>query len=128
MRDDVLAGGYYLVDYRGYAGYEPGDNVVHVFAMGSLADGAVEASKKLLERGIYANVIHVSSPELLFGILGHQDGYTHLREGLGVDGADGDRNIAQNLFTLLDGYRHCVLAKFALIGSRILRKGRGEES
>lgn len=85
-REDVLAGGYYLVDYRGYQGYEPGDNVVHVFAMGSLADGAVEASRKLLERGVYANVIHVSSPELLFGILGHESGYRHLREGLGVDG------------------------------------------
>ncbi|MEM9801470.1 MAG: pyruvate dehydrogenase [Planctomycetota bacterium] len=86
VREDVLAGGYYLVDYRGYAGYEPGDNVVHVFTMGSLTDGAVEASKKLLERGIYANVIHVSSPELLFGILGHENDYAHLKEGLGVDG------------------------------------------
>lgn len=86
VRDDVLAGGYYLVDYRGYAGYEPGDNVVHVFAMGSLADGAIAASQELLKRGIFANVIHVSSPELLFGILGHKDGYGHLRNGLGVDG------------------------------------------
>lgn len=86
VREDVLAGAYHLVDYRGYAGYEPGDNVVHVFAMGSLTDGAVEASRRLLERGVFANVIHVSSPELLLGILGHEDGYTHLRDGLGVNG------------------------------------------
>ena len=86
VRDDVLAGGYYLADYRGYAGYEPGDNVVHIFAMGSLADGAIEASAELLKRGIFANVIHVSSPELLFGILGHQTGYSHLKDGLSVDG------------------------------------------
>jgi pyruvate dehydrogenase E1 component len=86
VREDVLAGGYYLVDYRGYAGYEPGDNVVHIFAMGSLADGAVKASAELLKRGVFANVIHVSSPELLFGILGHQSGYSHLRNGLSVDG------------------------------------------
>jgi len=86
VRADVMEGGYYLVDYRGYAGYEPGDNVVHIFAMGSLADGAVAASKALLERGIYANVIHVSSPELLFGILGHESDYRHLKEGLSIDG------------------------------------------
>ena len=86
VRQDVLDGGYYLVDYRGYQGYEPGDNVVNVFTMGSLSDGAVEASRKLLERGIYANVIHVSSPELLFGILGHESGYSHLEDGLGVNG------------------------------------------
>lgn len=85
-RDGVLAGGYYLIDYRGYAGYEPGDNVVHIFTMGSLSDGAVEASRALLARGVYANVIHVSSPELLFGILGHETEYAHLRKGLGVNG------------------------------------------
>jgi pyruvate dehydrogenase E1 component len=86
VRAECLAGAYYLVDWRGYAGYEPGDNVVHVFAMGSVATEAVEASKKLLEKGIFANVIVISSPELLLGILGHQDGYRHLKEGLGVDG------------------------------------------
>src|SRR5690606_29949455 len=33
IREEVLAGGYYLIDYRGYKNYEPGDNVVHIFAM-----------------------------------------------------------------------------------------------
>lgn len=86
VRRDVLAGAYYLVDWRGYAGYEPGDNVVHVFAMGSVTTEALEAAQVLLARGIYANVIVVTSPELLLGILGDQDGYRHLRETLGVSG------------------------------------------
>jgi pyruvate dehydrogenase E1 component len=86
LRRDVLAGAYYLVDWRGYAGYEPGDNVVHVFAMGSLVTEALEASRRLYERGVFANVIVVTSPELLCGILGHNDGYRHLVESLGVDG------------------------------------------
>jgi pyruvate dehydrogenase E1 component len=81
-----LAGAYYLVDWRGYAGYEPGDNVVNLFSMGSVTTEALEASKQLLERGIFANVICVSSPELLLGILGHQDDYRHLRETLGISG------------------------------------------
>ena len=55
-------------------------------------------------------------------------GQTEIIKRLGIDGADGDRNVAQNLFALLDGYCHCVLAKFALICSRILRKGRRKES
>ena len=86
VRADCLEGGWYIADYRGYAGYEPGDNVVHVFAMGSLVVEALEASDRLLERGIFANVIVVSSPELLFGILGEQSDYSHLREGLNVTG------------------------------------------
>jgi pyruvate dehydrogenase E1 component len=86
LRRDCLAGAYYLVDWRGYAGYEPGDNVVHVFAMGALATEALEASKVLLELGIFANVIAVSSPELLLGLLGEFDEYKQLRERLGISG------------------------------------------
>jgi pyruvate dehydrogenase E1 component len=86
VRADCLAGAWFLVDWRGYAGYEPGDNVVHVFSMGSLTTEAIEASAELLRRGIYANVIVVSSPELVCGLLGERDGYRHLTERLGVSG------------------------------------------
>jgi len=86
LRKACLRGAYYLVDWRGYAGYEPGDNVVHVFSMGSITTEALEASDKLLERGIFANVIVVTSPELLLGILADQNDYRHLREGLAVTG------------------------------------------
>lgn len=86
VREGCLAGAWSLVDYRGYAGYEPGDNVVQLFVMGPLVPEALEASDSLLELGIFANVHVVSSPELLLGILGEQDGYQLLRDGLGVDG------------------------------------------
>jgi pyruvate dehydrogenase E1 component len=86
VRRDCLQGAWYLVDWRGYAGYEPGDNVVHVFSMGSVTTEAIAASRELLERGIFANVIVISSPELLLGILGEKDEHRHLREGLAVTG------------------------------------------
>jgi pyruvate dehydrogenase E1 component len=86
VRLDCLRGAWYLVDWRGYAGYEPGDNVVHVFSMGSVTTEAIAASRELLARGIFANVIVISSPELLLGILGEKDEYRHLREGLCVTG------------------------------------------
>lgn len=86
VRIDVLRGAYHLVDWRGYAGYEPGDNVVNVFSMGSVTTEALDAAKELLARGIFANVLVITSPELLLGILGHQDDYRHLRETLGING------------------------------------------
>ncbi len=100
LREDVLAGAYYLIDYRGYRGYEPGENVVHVFAMGALVREAAAASEQLLERGIYANVIAVTSPELLLGILARRDDYHTLRQRLGVDGSlhlrpVGDRGVEE---------------------------------
>ena len=86
VRQDVLAGAYYLVDYRGYKNYEPGDNVVNIFALGALATEAIKASKELLAKGIYANVIVVTSSDLLAGNLAHENGYYHLTHSLGING------------------------------------------
>ncbi|MCH2534464.1 MAG: pyruvate dehydrogenase [Bdellovibrionales bacterium] len=85
VHEDVLSGGYYLIDYRGYTGYEPGDNVVHIFAMGALGHEAIKASQALLEKGIYANVIIVTSPDLLIGNLGYENNYSHLLQNLGIN-------------------------------------------
>jgi pyruvate dehydrogenase E1 component len=85
LRADVLAGAYYLIDYRGYRGYEPGDNVVHIFAMGAMGTEAIKASEELLKRGIYANVIIVTSPDLLVGNLAAENGYQHLRQDLQIN-------------------------------------------
>lgn len=86
VRGDVLAGGYWLVNYEGYEGYAPGDNVVHIFTMGALAPEAVAASDKLLEQGIFANVALVTSPDLLAGTLARDTDYVHLRQTMGVNG------------------------------------------
>ena len=87
IKQHALRGGYALVDWRGYRGYAPGENVVNLFAMGALIPEAVQASELLLQRGIYANVFVVTSPDLLCGELGRKDGFAHLTEGLGVDGS-----------------------------------------
>lgn len=50
IREDVLAGAYYLIDYRGYASYDPGDNVVNIFSLGSPTTEAIRASNELLKR------------------------------------------------------------------------------
>lgn len=86
IRSDVLQGAYYLIDYRGYQGYEPGDNVVNIFSMGSPTTEAIKASESLLARGIYANVIVVTSPDLVLGGLAHSDGYSVLKDKLDIHG------------------------------------------
>lgn len=86
LREDVLCGGYLLIDYRGYAGYEPGENVVRILVMGALVLEAVAASDALLDRGIFADVVVVTSADLLLGRLGKGDGHVHLREKLGLAG------------------------------------------
>lgn len=85
IREEVLQGAYYLIDYRGYAGYEPGDNVVNIFSMGSPTTEAIKASEALLSYGVYANVIVVTSPDLLAGIPAHENDYAYLKHGLGIN-------------------------------------------
>ncbi len=85
VREDVLQGAYHLIDYRGYAGYEPGDNVVNIFSMGSPTTEAINASEQLLHKGVYANVIVVTSPDLLCGIQAHENDYEYLRHNLKLD-------------------------------------------
>ncbi len=86
IRKDTLNGGYALIDFRGYPEYVPGDNAVHLFAMGALVPEAVLASQRLWdEKGICANVFVVTSPDLLLGGYAYQDGYVHLKQGLGID-------------------------------------------
>ncbi len=86
LRDDALAGGYRLIDWRGYRGYQPGENVVELFVMGALVPEATAAAEQLLDRGVYANVTVVTSPDLLCGELAKKDGYRHLVQTLGVNG------------------------------------------
>ncbi len=103
LRSNVLQGAYSLIDYSGYAGYEPGDNVINVFAMGALGTEAIKASETLLSKGIYANVIMVTSPDLLVGIQGDQSGYQHLQESLGIKGdlyLSGQEGMSKEVFTL----------------------------
>jgi pyruvate dehydrogenase E1 component len=86
LREHTLAGGYRLIDWRGYRGYQPGENVVELFVMGALVPEAVQAAELLLDRGVYANVTVVTSPDLLCGELAKKTGYRHLVQTLGVDG------------------------------------------
>ena len=66
LRRQVLGGAYRLVDRRGEPDYQPGVNVVHIFASGAIVPEAVEASKKLLDEGVAANVINVTGAGPLF--------------------------------------------------------------
>ena len=61
----VLAGGYWLRDYRLQADYRQ-QPCIHLFASGVMVAEALAASAVALEDGIYANVINVTSTDRLW--------------------------------------------------------------
>lgn len=64
-RRQVLAGGYWLRDYRQQSDYAQRLRV-HIFASGVMLEEALEASDLAAEDGIYANVINITSADRLF--------------------------------------------------------------
>ncbi len=86
IQNDVLQGAYSLIDYHGYAGFEPGDNVVQIISMGSPTTEAIKASEALLAQGIYANVVVVTSPDLFCGLLADQNDFSYLKNNFGLSG------------------------------------------
>jgi pyruvate dehydrogenase E1 component len=66
LRRQVIRGAYRLVDRRNEAGYQPGKNVVHLFASGALVPEAVAASRQLQEQGVFANVFNVTGAGPLY--------------------------------------------------------------
>lgn len=108
IRTDILNGAYKWIDYSGYKDYKPGENVVNIFAMGSLGVEAAQASNNLLKKGIYANVIIVTSPDLLLGSLAHQNNYSYLNSILKLDKQagivsvhDGEAGMLDNIGSVL---------------------------
>jgi pyruvate dehydrogenase E1 component len=64
-RRQVLSGGYWVRDYRGERDYA-NKTRVHIFATGVMLPEALHASDAVREDEVYANVINVTSPDLLF--------------------------------------------------------------
>ena len=66
LRSQVLRGGYRLIDCQIQDGYQPGENVVHIFVTGAMVPEAITAAQQLQQHGIFANVFNVTSADRLF--------------------------------------------------------------
>ena len=119
FRDDVLKGGYRLVDYRDYPGYDPERNVIDLVVVGAMVPEALAASDALLRVGIFADVTVVTSPKLLVGSLGEEDDYAHLRKLLR------DRSDRKHvpIVTIADAPKEYLTAIGGILGTEVRTLG-----
>ena len=105
-RRQVVAGGYPLLRRDGA--------VVTIAAMGAMVSEALMAADRLEQVGVVADVVCVTSPDLLFRALrsrqGHQDGSSWILEQLFP------ARRATPLVTLLDGHPHTLAFLAAVHG------------
>ncbi len=66
LRRQVLAGAYRLRDCRDDPAYDPGGNVVHLFACGAMIPEALAAQSELRDEGLLVNVFNVTGPGPLY--------------------------------------------------------------
>jgi pyruvate dehydrogenase E1 component len=99
-REHVLAGGYRLVDARGWDGHDAEDNAVNVFAAGVMVPEAVAASRALREFDIFASVFAVTSPDRLYR--GARGPRGHLETLVGAD----EESVP--VVSVLDGHSHAL--------------------
>ena len=106
LHQQVLAGGYRLVDWRASAPDLPRTHLVHLVASGAMVPDALDAAAQLQARGIPANVLNLTSPQRL---------YETWRNGTGRDDSDspfawllppGERHAP--IITVLDGASHAL--------------------
>ena len=113
LREQVLRGGYRLVDHAARAGFEPGANVVNLVAVGVMVPEAIEAGRLLEADGIYANVVALTSPRRCYegwrqGVGAHLRGAaaprSWLHELVTADEIEGEVPIV----SVLDGHSHAL--------------------
>jgi pyruvate dehydrogenase E1 component len=99
LRATVLAGGYRLVDARGAQGWSA-EAAVNLFAVGVTVPAAVEAARRLGERGAFASVFVVTSPDRLYRGLRYPRPYVETL--VGADEED------VPVVSVLDGHSHAL--------------------
>jgi pyruvate dehydrogenase E1 component len=130
LRQDVLRGGYRLLEHGSDPRYIPGKNVLNIFTCGVMVVDALEAGRKLSQEGIFANVIVVTSPDLLFRGWQHANKLKmknpgtrftfHLESLIPAS----ERHVP--IVTVLDGHSHALSFIGSVFGSRALCLGVDE--
>ena len=111
LRQQALNGAYRLVDRSKETGYMPGSNVVHIVASGAMIPEAVAAGNRLVEEGVFANVINVTGAGPLYRTF-QQSVYDAMdgKGNLGLFMADSIDPEARNapIVTVVDGHPHSL--------------------
>lgn len=130
LRRGVLRGGYRLVDHSGHTDYRPGENVASIFACGVMVPVALEATRRLAGRGILANLVSITSPDLLYRGW-RQATRLRARHPQSVSTCLLEQLVPENergcpIVTVIDGHSHTLSFLGSVFGTRSVSLGVDE--
>jgi pyruvate dehydrogenase E1 component len=124
---EVVCGGYRLLDHRGSPGYDPRENVANIFACGVMVPVALEASRRLAARGILANVVSMTSPDLLYRgwrqAVQMRRTHAHLRPTCHLERLIPEPERGCPIVTVIDGHSHTLSFVGGVFGTRTVALG-----
>jgi pyruvate dehydrogenase E1 component len=130
LRENVLRGGYRILDWQNNFGYDPNANVVNVFASGVMVANAIEAANQLRTEGLFVNVINLTSPDLIYR--GWQRARQLQKEKLGsrvsyqLEKLVPVSERAVPAVTVLDGHSHTMAFIGSILGTKVISLGVDE--
>jgi len=113
-RAAVLAGGYRLLDGRSTDGWSA-EGAVNLFAVGVTVPAAIEAARRLSERGAYPSVFVVTSPDRLYRGLRKPRPYVETL--VGADEED------VPVVSVIDGHSHALAFLGGALGTAQMALG-----
>ena len=120
LQEKIINGGYKLIDRSSLPQYNIGKNTVNIVATGAILPQAIKASNELLEEGVYANVINITGPGILY------KNY-QARTQSGNHHSSGSNNLIDQLIpenispivTVMDGHPHTLSWIGSTIGGKV---------
>jgi pyruvate dehydrogenase E1 component len=123
----VVRGGYRLLDHRGSPGYDPRKNVANIFACGVMVPVALAASRQLAGRGILANVVSMTSPDLLYRgwrqAVQMRRTHAHLHPACHLEQLVPQSERGGPIVTVIDGHSHTLSFVGGVFGARSVSLG-----
>ena len=127
LRRQVLAGGYRLVDWKEAGTPGQDDYLVHIATSGAMVPEAVEAAHLLMEEGIPANVLNLTSPRTLFekwqGKISEQDSNSSTSQNDPFAHLIPPEERHGPIVTVLDGASHTLSWLGGVFGSLVIPLG-----
>ncbi len=127
LRQAVLRGGYRLLDYSSREDYDVSDNVINIFVSGVMVVETLQASEELSREGIYANVIVITSADMIY-----REYVKYTQSATSTTQSSSSIYLHQlipplerrvPLVTLIDGHSHSLAFLGGLLGARMVGLG-----
>lgn len=121
LRKKIINGGYKLIDRSLIPQYNIGENTVNIITTGVILPEAIKASNELLEEGIFANVINITGPGILY------KNYQALTNFTDNSSSSASNNLISQLIpenvspiiTVMDGHPHTLSWIGSVIGAKV---------